>query len=135
VQFAAIIYDDKVKISAASGKLRWNFFIAPALREAQASRAYVLLLFKNIFSDFCQPNYLNIYRGQIFTKFAGLVEHWRRKILSYFFHPVRDVATATNFVVGIHTFVLLIEVFYDATTPEVSLHDIARQRRSMSGYR
>jgi len=48
VQFAAIKYDDKVKISAASGKLRWNFFIAPALREAQASRAYVLLLFKNI---------------------------------------------------------------------------------------
>jgi len=54
-------------------------FISPlALREAQVKRAYlfiynenrtkvhnVLLLFKNIFSDFCQTNYLNIYRADL----------------------------------------------------------------------
>jgi len=37
----------------------------PVLREEQARRAYVLLLFfknfLNTFSDFCQTNYLNIY--------------------------------------------------------------------------
>jgi len=32
----------------------------PALRKALARRAYILLLFKNIFNNFCQTNYLNI---------------------------------------------------------------------------
>jgi len=39
-----------------------KLFTKPAAREAQTSRTYVLQLFsKNIFSDFRQTNYLNIY--------------------------------------------------------------------------
>jgi len=40
----------------------------PALRVAQARRAYVLLMFYfifYIFSDFCQTNYLNIYPSDV----------------------------------------------------------------------
>jgi len=39
----------------------------PAVREAQARRACVLLLslFKKYFSDFCERNYLNIYRTDL----------------------------------------------------------------------
>jgi len=48
----------------------------PALREAQAMRAYVLLFFKYIFSDFCQSPISSTSTGPIFTKFAALVELW-----------------------------------------------------------
>ena len=40
---------------------------SPAVREAQARRAYVSPMFylKNIFTDFCQTEYLNIYRTDL----------------------------------------------------------------------
>jgi len=40
---------------------------SPALRKAQARTAYVLLMliYLFIFSDFCQPDYLNVHRTDL----------------------------------------------------------------------
>jgi len=56
---------------------RLKIFYQPALREAQARRAYVILLFKKyLLVIFFRP-IISTSTGPIFTKFAGLVELWR----------------------------------------------------------
>ena len=76
-----------------------NFIFSPhALRETEARWIYVLLMFylkKNIFSDFCRANYLNIYLHEICRICRTLTVDERS---SYFFDLSRDVAVATNFV-------------------------------------
>jgi len=67
----------------------------------------------HIFTDFCQPSYLNIRRTdlhEICTVGRILKVDERPEVI--FFDPSREVAPAANFVGGIHTFALLIEVFY-----------------------
>jgi len=74
--------------NANSRKFLEQFISPPALREAQVKRAYlfiynenrtkvhnVLLLFKNILVISVRP-IISTSTGQIFTKFAGLVELW-----------------------------------------------------------
>jgi len=56
---------------------------------------------KNIFSDFCQTNYLNVYRTdlhEIYRIGRTLAVDERREVI--FFDLSRDVAIATNFFWG-----------------------------------
>ena len=56
----------------------------------------VVCLIKNIFIDFCQTNYLNIYRTDIYEicRKTLAVDKWFEVI----FDPSRDVVVVTNFV-------------------------------------
>jgi len=68
-----------------------------ALRQAQARRVYVLLMFY-IFIDFCQTSYLNIYGTDLHgICMIGriLAADERPEVI---FDPSRDVTVATNFV-------------------------------------
>jgi len=61
--------------------------------------AYVLLMFKNIFSDFCQTNYFNIYRTYLYEICRigrTLAADERSEVI--FFDRSRDVAVATKYV-------------------------------------
>ena len=64
--------------------------------EAQASWAYVLLMFFLIFSDFCQTNYLNISQLSHFRIGRTLAVDERPEVI--FFDPSGDFAVAANFL-------------------------------------
>ena len=73
----------------------------PALREEQVMRAYVLLffLFKNIFSIFCQTNYLSVYQTDLHETCSigrALAVDERSEVI--FFDPSKDVAAVSSFV-------------------------------------
>jgi len=64
-------------------------------------RAYVLLLFlfKNIFSDFCQTSYLNVYQTDLHDTCSigrALAVDERSEVI--FFDPSKDVAAVSSFV-------------------------------------
>ena len=69
---------------------------SPALRQAQARRAYVMLMFFLLIFRFVVISVIPIIStstGPIFTKFAGLVELCRGwTIWSYFFRSPGDIA-------------------------------------------
>ena len=70
------------------------------MREAQARRAYVLLMFYFFiyFSDFCQTNYLNVYLTDL-HEICRIGNLWpQTNDLKLFFDPSRDVAVATSYV-------------------------------------
>jgi len=70
------VTDTRIALHSTSSETYKAFLISPpARREAQARRAYVLLLFKNILVINVR-SIIATSTGPIFTKFAGLVELW-----------------------------------------------------------
>jgi len=58
----------------------------------------LVMFSKNIFSDFCHTNYLNIYRANLHEICRIGRSLAADEELKLFFTPPRDVAVATNFV-------------------------------------
>jgi len=80
-----------------------TFISPPALREVQARRAYVLLLFfyfLNIFIDFCQTSYLIIYWTDL-HKQVGYQKQQNVVAVGYFW-LIQKTSSYSDFVVVGH---------------------------------
>jgi len=80
-----------------------TFISPPALREVQARRAYVLLLFfyfLNIFIDFCQTSYLIIYWTDLHRQ--GGYQKQQNFVAVGYFWLIQKTSSYSDFVVVGH---------------------------------